>query len=126
MRASHCSELRCAKPYYYSAKSSTSAIHSVGASENRKIELPTRTLRQSVCRREVYVLRVCPTLTIFVDDFVAKILPQKLVQLGPFFLKLHPSIENERQIEKKQPGASLVKPLVEVEEFFESILRIYS
>ena len=68
MRASHCSKLMCAKPYFYSAKSSSTTIHSVGASENRKIELLARTRRQSVRRCEIYVLRVCPTLMIFVDD----------------------------------------------------------
>ena len=82
MRASHCSELRCAKPYYYSANSSKNTIHPVGASENRKIKLLARTRGQSVRRCEIYVLRVCPTLIMFVDDFVAKFLRQKPVQLG--------------------------------------------
>ena len=113
MCASHCSELRRGKPYYYSAKSSTSTIHSVGASENRKIELPTRTPRQRVRRCEIYVLRVCPTLTIFVDDFVAKFLRQKLVQLGPISVTLRLSIKNERHIEKKNPAPSGLKPLAE-------------
>ena len=62
----------------------------------------------------------------FVDDFVAKILRQKLVQLGPISVTLHLSIKNERQIKKLQPAASDLKPLVEIEEFLESILRIYS
>ena len=54
-------------------------IHPVGASENRKIKLLAQTRRQSVRRREIYVLRVSPTFNIFVDDFVAKFLRQKLV-----------------------------------------------
>ena len=103
------------KPYYYSAKSSTSTIHSVGASENRKIKLLARTRRQTVRRCEIYVLRVGPTLTMFVDDFVAKFLRQKLVQLGPIFVKLHLSIKNTRPIKISQPGSSVLKPIVEIE-----------
>ena len=76
MRASHCSELRCAKPYYYNAKPSTTTIHPDGASESRKIKLPARTRGQSVCRCQIYGLRVCPTLTSLVDEFVAKFLRQ--------------------------------------------------
>ena len=126
MCASHCSKLRRAKPYYYSAKSSTITIHPVGASENRKIKLLARTRGQSVRRCEIYVLRVCQALTIFVDYSDAKFLQQKLVQLGPIFVKLHLSIKNERRIEISQPGSSGGKPLAEIEEFLESILRIYS
>ena len=101
-------------------------IHHIASSGNRKIKLLAATRMQSVRRCEIYVLRACPTLTIFVDDFVAKFLRQKLVQLGPISVTLRLLIKNERHIEKNHPEPSDLKPLVEIEEFLESILRIYS
>ena len=85
------------KPYFYSTTLVQVRSHQLAALRNRKIRLLTRTHRQSAPRCEIYVLRVCPTLTIFVDDFVAKFLWQKLVQPGPILLKLHLTIKHERQ-----------------------------
>ena len=70
------------KPYFYSAKSTGIRIQHIASSGNRKTKLLARTRMRSVRRCEIYVLRVCQPLTIFVDDFVAKFLRQKLVQLG--------------------------------------------
>ena len=61
----------CGKPDFYNVNVMQVRIHQLATLRNRKIELPTRTPRQSVRRCEIYVLRVCPTLTMFVDDFVA-------------------------------------------------------
>ena len=82
------------KHYFYNVKCMQVRIHQLVTLSNREIRLLTRTRRQSVRRCDIYVLRGCPTLTMFVDDFVAKFIWQKLVQLGPISVKLHLSITN--------------------------------
>ena len=104
MRASHCSELRCAKPYYYIAKASTITIHPVGASENRKIKLLARTRMRSVCRREIYVLMVGPTLIMFVDEIDAKSSGARRDQPGRIRKTLKYTSETLRRHEKLHPA----------------------
>ena len=65
------------KPHFYSAKSMDIRIQHIASSGNRKTKLLARTRRQGVLRCEIYVLRVCLTLTIFVDYFNAKSLKPK-------------------------------------------------
>ena len=80
--------------YFYIEKSIEIRIQHVASLGNRKIKLLARTRMQGVRRCEIYVLRACPTLIILVDDFVAKLLRQKLVQLGQIFVKLRLSMKN--------------------------------
>ena len=64
-------------PYFYRAKSLEIRIQHIASSGNRKIKLLARTRGQILHQCEIYVLRVSPTLTMFVDDFDAKCYTRK-------------------------------------------------
>ena len=91
-------------PYICSAKSIEIRIQHVASSGNRKNKRLARTCMQSVCRCETYVLRVGPTLTMFVDDFDAKSSGARRDHRGRIGKTLKYTSETRHRQEKRTQG----------------------